>query len=160
MIMKKNDKKIIPWEYNGNILEITSEDKDKVGFVYLVIDKKTNKKYIGKKYIWKKIARPPLKGKKRRRIDYVQSDWKTYTTSCEPLSNAIKERPIEEFEFKILHLCSAKGLTSYLEAKEQFLQNVLLDDNFYNGIIQCRINSNHVKGLEDYEDYENYEDIE
>ena len=38
------------------------------GFVYLITNTVDGKKYIGKKQIEKKTKRPPLKGKKRKRI--------------------------------------------------------------------------------------------
>ena len=51
------------------------------------------------------------------------------------------------FNREILHLCKSKGECAYLEAKEQFEREVLLSDDYYNGIIQCRIGSNSVKNL-------------
>jgi len=36
---------------------------------------------------------------------------------------------------------------SYLEAKEQFDRNVLLNDEYYNEFIGCKIHSKHVAGL-------------
>ena len=38
---------------------------------------------------------------------------------------------------------------SYMEAKEQFNREVLLSDEYYNGIINCKIHRTHVKGLRD-----------
>ena len=51
------------------------------GFIYEIINTINNKKYIGKKQMVRKIKRKPLKGKKRKRIDFIESDWKTYTGS-------------------------------------------------------------------------------
>ena len=51
------------------------------------------------------------------------------------------------FEREILHLCTKLGELSYLEMLEQVQREVLLRDDYYNGIIQCRIHRNHVKGL-------------
>ena len=48
---------------------------------------------------------------------------------------------------EILHLCKTKGECAYLEAKEQFDNNVLLREDYYNGIINVRIGGNSVKNL-------------
>lgn len=137
----------IPWKYNGNLFTLTDDDReDMQAFVYLIVDKTTEKRYIGKKYLWVKVTKPPLKGAKRKRISWKQSDWQTYKSSCVDLSEKIDETNIDKFEFTILHVCKSKGMASYLEAKEQFDKNVLLDDRYYNGIIQCRINHRHLKG--------------
>jgi hypothetical protein len=40
-----------------------------------------------------------------------------------------------------------KGELGYLEAKEQFDRNVLLSEEYYNGIINCKIHRSHVQGL-------------
>jgi hypothetical protein len=36
---------------------------------------------------------------------------------------------------------------SYMELKEQMLREVLLNDDYYNGIIQVKIHRSHVKNL-------------
>lgn len=112
--------------------------------VYRVYHIPSGKNYIGKKYLWKKVIRPPLKGKKRRRIEWKQSDWQTYTTSSTQLKQMIEEGPLTDFKFDVLCVCTSKGNASYLEAKAQFDHNVLFDSKSFNNIIQCRINSIHV----------------
>ena len=37
----------------------------------------------------------------------------------------------------------------YLEIREQILRNVLLDDNYYNGIVNARVHRNHVKRVKE-----------
>ena len=52
----------------------------------------------------------------------------------------------ENFSREILHFCKTKGTTSYLEAKEQFVNEVLENPElWYNGQIQCRIHKSHIK---------------
>ncbi|MGY8867607.1 MAG: hypothetical protein ACKVJK_18550, partial [Methylophagaceae bacterium] len=53
----------------------------------------------------------------------------------------------DTFYREILHLCKAKGELSYMEAKEQFEREVLLTEEYYNGIIACRIGGRTVKNL-------------
>ena len=45
----------------------------------------------------------------------------------------------EQFEFKILRTCGSKWELAYFEIKEQIARDVLLNDNYYNGIINVRI---------------------
>ena len=56
---------------------------DYIGFVYMVTDKETGMKYIGKKGFFSKVTKPPLKGKKRKRRSLKESDWKKYCGSSE-----------------------------------------------------------------------------
>jgi hypothetical protein len=125
------------WKYNGNLVE---EIADKyIGFVYIITNLTNNKKYIGKKLAKFKKTRPPLKGKKRKRKSLVESDWQTYWGSSEHLLADIKEIGPENFSREILYFCTTRGQLSYLEAKEQFDREVLLTDEYYNGIINVRI---------------------
>lgn len=116
-------------------------NKSTFGFIYEIINNIENKIYIGKKQCSSKIKRKPLKGKKRNRIDYKESDWKTYTSSSESLNSDITRLGKENFTFKILKTCSCKWELAYFEAKEQFDRNVLFEKNYYNGIINLRIGS-------------------
>jgi hypothetical protein len=136
------------WYYKGD--EFTSEMiGDYVGFVYMLTDKSNDKKYIGKKIFVSKRRLPPLKGKTRRRTKIVESDWQSYYGSSDEVKQIVEEKGGDNFHREILHLCNSKGELSYLEAKEQFDRNVLLDDTYYNGIIQCKIHRSHVKRLKD-----------
>lgn len=134
------------WYYENKVYDPTEEElKEYVGFVYIITEKDTGMKYVGKKLFHRKKTLPPLKGQKRKRRSLVESDWKTYCGSSENVKEAIKEKGIESFEREILHLCKSKGDCSYLEAKEQFDRDVLLREDYYNGIINCRINAKHLK---------------
>jgi hypothetical protein len=140
------------WYYKGK--EFTSEDiGDYVGFVYVLTNLSTNKKYIGKKTLISKRRLPPLKGQKRRRTKIVESDWKTYYGSNDEIKTLVENSGGDLFHREILHLCKGKGEMSYLEMKEQVEREVLLKpDEYYNGIIQVKIHRNHVKGLMDGQD--------
>lgn len=134
------------WFYQGK--EFTSEMiGDYTGFVYMITDKSNGKKYIGKKLFKSKRKLPPLKGKTRRRTKIVESDWQDYFGSSDEVKSLVEEHGRDNFEREILHLCNTKGHMSYLELHEQMKRHVLLDDNFYNGIVQVKIHRSHVKGL-------------
>lgn len=123
------------WILNENV-SITEET---FGFIYEITNNTTNKKYIGKKQCISKIRRKPLKGKKRSRIDFKESDWKSYTSSSKDLNEDIQKYGKENFTFKIMKTCDSKWSLAYYEIKEQIDKNVLLDENYYNGIINVRI---------------------
>jgi hypothetical protein len=134
------------WYYNGE--EFTSEMiGDYIGFVYCITDLSTSKKYIGKKNFKSTRKLKPLKGKTRKRTVIKESDWKSYFGSSDVVNALLEDHGAENFHREILHLCTFKGELSYMELKEQMDREVLLTDDYYNGIIQVRINQSHVKSL-------------
>ena len=134
------------WYYNGE--EFTSEMiDDNVGFVYIITNLSNNKKYVGKKTLVSKRKLPPLKGKKRRRTKIVESKWQDYFGSSDEVNAILEEHGRDIFKREILHLCKSKSEMSYLELKEQMDREVLLNDEYYNGIIQVKIHRAHVKTL-------------
>jgi len=132
------------WSYNGK--EFTSEMiEDNIGFVYMVTDKETGMKYIGKKNFFSKVTRPPLKGKKRKRRSLKESDWKTYCGSSEVVKTLVEENGLGHFEREIIHLCKSKGELTYMELKEQVDRKVLFKpDEYHNAFIGCKIHRRHV----------------
>jgi hypothetical protein len=112
---------------------------DAFGFIYCITNKVLDKHYIGKKQCVSRIKRKPLKGKKRNRIDQKESDWKTYTGSSNDLNEDIEKYGKENFNFVILDWCNSKFELGYKEIKLQILNDVLLKENYYNGIINCRL---------------------
>lgn len=138
------------WIYEDKEFDPADSDiKDFAGFVYLITEKSTGKKYVGKKLLWKTIKRPPLKGKKRKRIEKKQSDWREYVGSSETVQQLVEEKGLDAFERVILRLCKTKGELAYYETKEQFDRDVLFRDDYYNGIIHCRINQRSVAHLKE-----------
>ena len=133
------------WTYENKLYD--EAPKKYMGFVYLITDLTTNRKYIGKKLFWNTRKLKPLKGKTRRRTQVVESNWKNYYGSNEELQQLVENSHAQRFEREILHLCMKKGIMSYLEAREQFDRNVLLSDEYYNNFIGCKIHGKHVAGL-------------
>jgi hypothetical protein len=109
------------------------------GFIYEICNTVTDKKYIGKKQCISKLKRPPLKGKKNRRIELRESDWKTYTGSSVDLNADIVKYGKDKFVFTILHYCGSKWELGYREIKEQIKRDVILREDYYNGILNVRI---------------------
>ena len=114
-----------PWYFKGT--PFLSEDiDDNFGFVYLITNTRSGKRYIGRKYFWS-FRKPP--GKKRRVKQ--ESDWQKYYGSCPELKEDLKLYGKEIFNREILSLHDTKGNCNYEETKQLFLNNVLseaLDD--------------------------------
>jgi mannosyltransferase OCH1-like enzyme len=138
------------WHYNGQLIEQLPDDI--IGFVYLIINKSTGKKYIGKKlakFTKTKVKTVTLKSgekKKKKMKTYEESDWKTYWSSSEELKKDVASLGEESFTREILHYCNSKGVLSYMELKEQMARQVLESTDYYNAIVQVKIHKNHVFG--------------
>ena len=136
------------WLYQGNPIEFLPEDC--IGFVYLITNNKTNKKYIGKKLAkFSKTTQKTIKlkngTKKKKKIrTKVDSDWRDYFGSSPELQKDVLLLGQENFTREILYYCHSKAECSYIEAREQFIRRVLESDEYYNGIINCRIHGSHI----------------
>ena len=125
------------WTYQGIIVEEIPEGI--IGFVYLITNLTTGRKYIGKKLAQFKRTKPPLKGKKRKRKTTVESDWRDYWGSSESLQADVATLGPDKFTRERIYYCKSRSELSYLEAKEQFDRCVLETDDYYNGIINVRV---------------------
>ncbi len=132
-----------PWMYRGK--PFTSKKiKDYYGFLYLIENKLTGRKYVGRKYFVQK--RKPKGGKRRVTSE---SDWKKYYGSNEQLKFDAKEFGKENFSRKILSLHKTVGKTNYAETEALFKYNVLREkmDNgspmYYNDNILGRYFKKH-----------------
>ena len=129
------------WIYNGS--EYTEPQEEYYGFVYIITNTLTNRKYIGKKLFWFKKTKQ-VKGKKKRYL--VPSDWLEYWGSSKELQQDIIAQGNQHFTREIIHLCKNKGECSYLEAKEQFDREVLMrQEEYYNDWIMCRVHRKHIQ---------------
>ena len=128
------------WLYNNSPLEIIPENA--YGYVYLITNTITGRKYIGKKLFWFRKTKI-VKGKKKRLK--VESDWRDYWSSSEEVKKDVDALGSDKFIREILHICPNKGSCNYLEAREQMDRRVLETDSYYNGQIQCRIHRTHIK---------------
>ena len=135
-----------PWTYDSKEFE-SGDISTYYGFIYRITNITNGHDYIGRKYFTTIKKRPPLKGKKNKRCEVVETDWKTYWGSSPRLQQDIETMGKEQFTREIIHLCSSRGETNYLEAYYQFKENVLLREDNYNGIIQIKLGKNSVKDL-------------
>ena len=138
------------WLFESLVVETLPEDC--AGFVYLITNNITGRKYIGKKLArFKRTTYRVVKlkngNKKRKKIKgTIDSDWQTYYGSSPELSKDIEQLGIENFSREILYYCKTKSECSYIEAREQFSRRVLESDDYYNGHIQVRVHGSHIKG--------------
>jgi hypothetical protein len=133
------------WHYKNLEFNPTEDElSEYVGFVYLITELDTGKKYVGKKFFWSTRKIPPLKGQKRKRTVKKQSDWMQYYGSSEDLKLLVEKKGADAYYREILRLCKTKGECSYYEAKEQFDRDVLLREDYYNAFIGCKIHAKHL----------------
>ena len=137
------------WTYQNEIIETLPEEC--IGFVYLITNVISGRKYIGKKLA--KFAKTSYKvvklkngTKKKKKIrSKVDSDWREYYGSSDALTKDIDTLGKENFTREILHYCKSKSETSYIEAREQFDRKVLESNEYYNGQISVRVHGSHIK---------------
>ena len=133
------------WYYESKEYDETPEEYQ--GFVYLITELDTGKKYIGKKNFWRPKVLPKNSKRNRRVRTRVESDWRKYFGSNKEVQALVESNGIENYRRDILRLCKTKGEMSYYEAKLQFDHDVLLRDDYYNEFIGCKIHSKHIRGL-------------
>jgi hypothetical protein len=137
------------WLYQNAPIETLPEDC--VGFVYLITNNLSGRKYIGKKLAkFSKTSYKVVKlkngNKKKKRIrSKIDSDWQLYYGSNDQLNKDILAQGADNFTREILFYCKSKAECSYVEAREQFNHRVLESDDYYNGQIVCRIHGSHIK---------------
>lgn len=136
------------WYYQGTQVDTLPEDC--IGFVYLITNTASGRKYIGKKLA--KFAKTSYKTvklkngtKKKKKIrSKIDSDWQTYYGSNDELNKDVETLGASNFTREILYYCNSKSLCSYIEAREQFTRKVLESTEYYNGHIQVRVHGSHI----------------
>jgi hypothetical protein len=137
------------WLYESKTVDELPEDC--VGFVYIITNTLTGRKYIGKKLAkfsktTYKVVKLKNGNKKKKKIrSKIDSDWQLYYGSSPELSKDIDQLGTENFSREILYYCRSKSECSYIEAREQFARKVLESDDYYNGHIQVRVHGSHIK---------------
>jgi Putative endonuclease segE, GIY-YIG domain len=136
------------WLYQGSPVDVLPEDC--VGFVYLITNTVSGRKYIGKKLAkFSKTSTKTVKlkngTKKKKKIrSKIDSDWREYYGSSPELTKDVVALGADKFTREILYLCKSKAECSYIEAREQFSRRVLESTDYYNGHIQVRVHGSHI----------------
>lgn len=140
-----------PWIFEDSpVIEI---DPIYLGFVYIITQISTGKKYIGKKKcVFKKtsIKTVTLKNgtKKKKKIrSLVPSDWLTYYGSSANLLVEVEKSGYNDFKREIIVFCKKETELSYMEAKLQFESNCLMKPlEYFNEWIMVRTRRDHLIG--------------
>jgi len=137
------------WLFENTQIDVLPEDC--VGFVYLITNTVSGRKYIGKKLAkfskttYKTVKLKNGTKKKKKIRSKIDSDWQLYYGSNEELKRDIEILGPEKFTRDILYYCKSKAECSYIEAREQFRHQVLESDAYYNGQISVRVHGSHIK---------------
>jgi hypothetical protein len=138
----------LSWYYNNN--KVDSLPDDCVGFVYMITNIVSGKRYIGKKLAkfsktkYKVVKLKNGKKKKKKIKTKIDSDWQDYYGSNIMLTKDVQTLGKDKFKREILFFCNSKAECSYIEAREQFNYKVLESTDFYNGHIQVRVHGSHI----------------
>ena len=136
------------WLYQNTPVETLPDSC--VGFVYLITNNLSGRKYIGKKLAkFSKTTYRTVKQKngikKKKRIrSKIDSDWQQYYGSSAELTADIEKLGTDNFTREILYYCASKSECSYIEAREQFSRRVLESQDYYNGHIQVRVHGRQI----------------
>jgi hypothetical protein len=140
------------WLYKNTI--ITELPEDCIGFVYLITNNFSGRKYIGKKLAkfskttYKTVKLKNGTKKKKKIRSKIDSDWQEYYGSSPELTKDVVALGAENFTREILFYCKSKSECSYIEAGEQFARKVLETNDYYNGHIQVRVHGSHIIKLQ------------
>jgi len=128
------------WKYNNQ--DFTEAPKGIEGFVYLITNLISGKKYIGKKHFWTR-----QKDRKTGKRKTKESDWQKYYGSCDQLIEDVKILGEDKFLREILYLCPHKKSMSFYETMEQFKRDVIFKEDYYNTNIEGKFFTSEVERI-------------
>ena len=118
------------WKHGSKVIsDIKDFPEGTYGFVYMITNLDTYEFYIGRKQLMSKVTKPPLKGQKKKRVEFKESKWLEYQSS---------NKDVQEWsnvEKVILTLAFSKIGLTYFETKALFCLGALEDDKSLNGNI-------------------------
>lgn len=127
------------WTYLGQ--EILSEDDipvDKaIGFIYIITQKSTGNRYLGRKLLTKASSKQVKGVKKKTR---KASNWLTYWSSSPKIKEWIKEAGgTDDFTREIILFVTSKGMLAYAEECALYMVGALESDLWINDNIRSKI---------------------
>ncbi len=118
------------WKHGSKVIsDIKDFPEGTYGFVYMITNLDTYEFYIGRKQLMSKVTKPPLKGQKKKRVEFKESKWLEYQSS---------NKDVQEWsnvDKVILTLAFSKIGLTYFETKALFCLGALEDDKSLNGNI-------------------------
>ena len=131
------------WTYNNE--PVTEEIiGDAYGFVYVITNELSGRRYVGRKY-FTKAGYKTVKGKRKKLR--VSSGWEDYYGSNKTLLEDVKNLGAENFSRAIIKMCKNKSECSYWETHYIFQFEALLSDRWYNEWVTCKISAKHLASL-------------
>ncbi len=124
------------WMYQSKVLNENEIPSDAMGFIYMITQISTGKKYIGKKLLTS-AATKTVKGVKKK--IRKPSDWKEYWSSSPDLKKLIEQVGQQDFTREILVFCMSKSEIMYAEEMALYHTNALLSDMWFNKNIRSKI---------------------
>ena len=135
------------WTFRDDKTRV-SDPEEYFGFVYLITNKKNQRKYVGCKQYWQM----------RHRKRYKPSNWKVYTSSSKELCADIEKIGKRNFKFEIIQEYETKRGLHYYEQYYQMKYHVLTA--VLEGTDQKEYYNKNVGGIRFYCPVETYEDPE
>lgn len=133
---------ISPWTYGEKDIHESNLDlAEYIGFVYEIRNKTNGMKYIGKK-LFTKAGTKQVKGKKKK--IRKPSDWESYFGSSPRFKEAVQAEGKDNFERRILRLCTTLSELSYWESWWIYNKHAIVDPMFYNDWISSRTTRAHL----------------
>lgn len=116
----------------GHWVGLEFEASEHLGFVYVITNLLSGRKYIGQKQLHSTLKRPPLKGRVNKRHSKRESDWRTYMGSSVSLNADILKFGKENFKFEILEVYDSKWEMSYGEYSRIIKEGAIPNRAYYN----------------------------
>lgn len=116
--------------------DIPIEFEKSIGFIYIITQLSTGRRYIGRKLLTKASTKTTKGIKKKIRKD---SDWIEYWSSSPKIKAWIDESGTDDFSKEILIFVSSKSELMYAEEYYLYKTNALLSDMWLNDNIRAKI---------------------
>ena len=124
------------WMFGEKVLEDGDIDPKAIGFIYMITQISTGRKYIGRKNL-QMAATKVVKGVKKKY--QKQSNWKTYWSSSPTLLGIIENQGTADFTREVLIFCFTKAEMLYAEEHFLYRFKCILDPAFFNDNIRAKI---------------------
>ena len=130
------------WQYQNKPLNENEIPVDAMGFIYMITQLSTGKKYIGKKLLTAASTKTVKGVKKKIR---KPSDWKEYWSSSPDLKKLIEQVGQQDFVREILVFVTSKGSLAAAEEMALYSVGALESDMWFNNNIRSRIYRSWIK---------------
>lgn len=124
------------WQYKGAELQDSDIPTEAIGFIYLIRQTSTGRKYIGRKLLTRASTKT-VKGKRKKLR--IESDWRNYWSSSPKIKEWIEEQGTHDFTREILTFVSSKGMLAYAEEMALYSVGALESDMWINDNIRSKI---------------------